>query len=223
MQRSSHPTTIEPVFGYSIVPQGRRQPLFWGRAAWGLSSIAFLVGYLCFFADRGHCQTTDTLPNSSDSTLTTKQANFDGKDMLASRTQQANTKPLEFRTVSFRGKIVWLNEALKERYGISTVPEAAQRSLAILTDDGSLLPILDDSRGRSFRTDQRLREMQVELFVRQYSGQPMLQIIRVYELRESQKYEVDYWCDVCAIIMFETGLCACCQDDNRLRKRLVEK
>jgi len=81
---------------------------------------------------------------------------------------------------------------------------------------------MEDTRGRSLRIDQRLREMDVELLVRRYEGPPMIQIIRVYERRNDRKYIVDYWCDVCAIVMFQSGPCDCCQAPNRLRKRPVD-
>ena len=228
MLRSSQPKTTKPEFCNSNMPR-RSSHTFSCQTAWRRHFMVFLIICLALLDDNCQGQSTSPPLNSPEPTTTTKQAVSDGKLTVSDKTTgasnslQSTPKPPEFRTASFRGKVVWLNEVLKERFGISTVPEAAQRSLAILTDDGSLLPILDDPRGRSFRTDPRLREMRVELFVRQYSAQPMLQIIRVYELLDGQKYEVDYWCDVCAIIMFETGPCACCQDDNRLRKRIVEK
>ncbi len=122
-----------------------------------------------------------------------------------------------------RGKVVWLAEALKAEFGISTVSEAAENSLAILTHDRQLVPIVENLRGRAFRKDKRLREMEVEILVRRYKRQPLVQILRLYQVQGDQRYEIDYWCDICAIVMYESGPCACCQDDNRLRKRLVEK
>jgi len=68
-----------------------------------------------------------------------------------------------------------------------------------------------------------LRGKDMQILARRYQQQPLIQILRVCEFDEGKRYEVDYWCDVCAIVMYETGPCACCQDDNRLRKRLVEK
>jgi hypothetical protein len=132
------------------------------------------------------------------------------------------TTPSRHRTESVRGRVVWLGDALKRQFGISMVPEAIERSLALQTTDGHVLPLLEDLRGRSFRTDERLREKPVELLVRRYERHPLLQVIRVYEVEGDQLFEVDYWCDVCSIVMFEQGVCACCQDDNRLRRRLVE-
>lgn len=126
-----------------------------------------------------------------------------------------------FRSEAVRGRVVWLATALKERFGISTVPEMAEQSLAIVTSDGQLLPLVENLRGRAFRKDERLRNTDMEIWVRRYDQQPLVQVLRVFELQEGQRYEVDYWCDVCAIPMYETGPCSCCQDHNRIRKRLV--
>ncbi len=129
----------------------------------------------------------------------------------------------EFQTELIRGKVLWTAAALQDQFGISTVPEAAENSLALLTAEGGLLPIVENVRGRAFRKDPRLRGKEMELLVRRYQQQPLVQVLRIYLLEDSKRYELDYWCDVCAIVMFETGPCSCCQDDNRLRKRLAEK
>jgi len=126
-----------------------------------------------------------------------------------------------YRTELIRGQVVWLADALKEEFDISTVPEAAKNSLAILTPDGRIHPIVENLRGRAFRKDDRLRGKEMEIRVRQYDRHPFVQVLRIYELSGDQRYEVDYWCDICAIVMFETGPCSCCQADNRLRKRPV--
>ena len=143
-------------------------------------------------------------------------------DTPAGETPEGEIQPTEFRTENVRGKVVWLGEALQEHFHISTVPESRQRALAIFTEQGELWPLVEDVRGRAFRKDERLRGKPMELVVRRSDKHPLLQIIRVYEFRDGKKYEVDYWCDVCAITMFEKGLCACCQDENRLRYRLVD-
>lgn len=136
--------------------------------------------------------------------------------------QKPEENPAEFRSESIRGRVVWLADALKEQFGISTVPEAGERTLAIFTDQGELIPLVEDLRGRAFRTDERLRDQPMEILVRRYRQHPMAQVLRVYQLEGEKRFEVDYWCDICAIVMFEKGPCSCCQDDNRLRKRLVE-
>ena len=134
----------------------------------------------------------------------------------------SDAKP-KFESELIRGQVVWLAAALKSEFGISTVPEVAENSLALLTNDGKLLPIVENLRGRAFRKDQRLREMEVEILARRYQDQPCIQILKLFQIDGQERFEVDYWCDVCAIVMFETGPCACCQDDNRLRKRPAAK
>lgn len=129
----------------------------------------------------------------------------------------------KFRTESLRGRVIWLADGLERQLGVKSVPEAKKRALALATDDGRVLPIAEDLRGRSFRTDDRLRNLHVELAVRRYKRSPVLQILKVYEVREDGKFLLDYWCDVCAIVMFEAGPCSCCQDANRLRKRRVDQ
>ena len=123
---------------------------------------------------------------------------------------------------TLRGRVVWLDQALSSDFEISTVPEFKQTVLALRTTKAELFPIVENIRGRAFRKDERLRDMDLELLVRQYRTQPFVQILKVYQIEAGKKYEIDYWCDICAIPMYETGPCACCQDHNRLRKRAVD-
>jgi hypothetical protein len=143
----------------------------------------------------------------------------------ASRTAEpapAVTKP-KYRTESLRGKVVWLADALNERYGIETDADAARAQVALDSDDGTLYPIVKDSRGRAFHLDERLRGVELELLVRRFDGSPLVQVVRVYSLKPEGKYELDYWCDVCAIPMYELKECECCQGPIRIRERLVEQ
>lgn len=145
----------------------------------------------------------------------------------ASISTAAEPKP-RYVTTTVRGRVVWMSEALARRFQVKTVPEAAQRVLALETADGQLLPLVEDIRGRSFRRDKRLRNIDVELLVRRYEGSPAVQVIRVFAFRKNGaikkegKYELDYWCEICAIAMFELKECACCQGPIELRWRHVE-
>ncbi len=133
------------------------------------------------------------------------------------------TKDHDYRKVAVQGRVAFLGDVLQRRFGVQTVREARERVLVLETTDGKLMPIVEDLRGRSFRKDPRLREMDVQLDARQYDGSQLLQVLRICEIKEERKFEVDYWCDVCAIVMFEDGPCDCCQDHNRLRKRPVDQ
>ncbi len=138
-----------------------------------------------------------------------------------SRLRAAEASAEKFTTESLRGRVVFTAEAMARRHGAKSVVEAAERGLALETPDGRLVPLLEDVRGRAFRADERLRHMNVELLVRRYPNTPVVQIVTLYEISADGKFEIDYWCDVCAIAMFELKTCECCQGDIELRRRRV--
>jgi hypothetical protein len=118
----------------------------------------------------------------------------------------------------FRGTVVLAQTALKKR-GIQVADE--MRDHAVLeTPDGKLIPIAADWRGRAFYQDKRLRNRKVELVGYQREGVPYLQILTVYMFDEKgQREEMDYWCDICSIPMYEIKDCECCQGPILLRYR----
>jgi hypothetical protein len=187
----------------SSIRGGRPQPQIPSRVPHGR---ALLVGLLASFALLRVASADDATPDASDATPSAA----------------ASAQPAPFEIAYLQGRVVWYGEALERRLGVKTVPEAAQRVLALETRDGRLIPLIEDLRTRAFRQDERLRQMDLELRVRRYQATPAVQVLTVYELRDGVKYEVDYWCDICAIPMYETGPCACCQQENRLRKRKVD-
>ncbi len=126
-----------------------------------------------------------------------------------------------FTLETVRGRVVWLSEAMARLHGAKSVSEATDRTLALETREGRLHPLLEDVRGRAFRVDERLRRMEVELLVRRYVHSPVLQVLGVAEITPRGKFEIDYWCDVCAIAMFELKYCECCQGETELRRRRV--
>jgi hypothetical protein len=127
-----------------------------------------------------------------------------------------------FELQTLRGRIVFEAEAIERRLGVRSVPEAKDRVLALETADGELVPLIEDVRGRAFRRDDRLRENEMELLVRRYKAVPAVQIIRVFEVAPDGRYEIDYWCDVCAIAMYELKDCECCQGPIELRRRKAD-
>ncbi len=144
-----------------------------------------------------------------------------GKRPAARETSPAPEKP-KYRTVSLRGKVVWTADAMKRLFGVETDADAAHNSVSLETDDGRLYPIVKDARGRGFWKDPRIRDIDMELMVRQYDGSPWIQVIRVFVFKEGKKYQMDYWCDICAIPMFELKDCECCQGPIRIRLRPVQ-
>lgn len=130
--------------------------------------------------------------------------------------------PATFTVETHRGRVVFLADAVEKQTGVPVVPEARDRVLALQTAKGELIPLLEDVRARAFRRDERLRKMEVELVVRHYAASPLVQIIGLAEIAKDGKFEIDYWCDICAIAMFEQKDCECCQEPNVLRRRKVE-
>ena len=126
-----------------------------------------------------------------------------------------------YTTESLRGRVVWMAEAMQRLHGVKSAPEARQRILALQTSAGELHPLLEDVRGRAFRVDERLRKMDVELLVRRYRHTPLVQVIGVYEIDGQARFEIDYWCSICAIAMYELKACECCQGEIELRRRPV--
>lgn len=122
--------------------------------------------------------------------------------------------------VTVRGRVVWTAEALNRRFGANTVPEARHYGLALETPAGELYTLVEDVRGRAFRRDKRLREFRdVELYARKYPGSQIIQVIRAFTYRQEKRWEIDYWCEICAIAMYELKACDCCQGPIELRLR----
>jgi len=140
---------------------------------------------------------------------------------VAAHVVRADDK-LSFTTETLRGHVVFLAEAFEKQTGVRSVPEAKERILALQTASGELIPLLEDVRARAFRRDQRLRDMDLELTVRRYRHVPTVQILRVLEVTKDGRYEIDYWCDICSIVLFENIECECCQGPVELRRRKVD-
>ena len=128
----------------------------------------------------------------------------------------------EFKVEQLVGQVVWLAEAQRDALGIQSVPEAAERVLALKTDRGQLVPLVEDVRGRAFRRDSRLRGVRLELTVRRRQESAFVQVIGVVGFDGDQRVEIDYWCEVCAIAMYELKDCECCQGPIELRRRPVK-
>ena len=141
------------------------------------------------------------------------EANSDSKPAV-----EKSTKKPEPRKELFAGKVVLLQDALKKR-DIEVADE--MKSQAVLeTKTGELIPIAADWRGRAFFQDQKLRDRPVEIVGYRRPGVPYLQALVVYFFdKKGKREEFDYWCDICAIPMYEIKDCECCQGPSRHRYR----
>lgn len=188
--------------------------------------VALIVLALFALTQRGDVEPVDAAPPAAPEIQkgADKQTTGDTPDDAAKPATSPKPKAEpKHTTESLRGRIVWLGEALKERYGIESDDDAAHSQIALATTDGRLVPLVKDNRGRGFWIDPRLRDFDLELTVRRFEGSPVVQVVRVYSIREGRAYELDYWCDTCSIPMYELKDCECCQGPTRFRERLVDK
>ena len=119
--------------------------------------------------------------------------------------------PIPEQRISLRGRVTWAQSFLEERLRIK-LDNDSPKFLVLITKDGKIFPLLKDARGRAFYQDKRLREREVELNLRTWTGIPFVKVLNVYTIKKGTRYHVDYWCDVCAIRTFDIQLCPCCQD-----------
>ena len=126
-------------------------------------------------------------------------------------------------TDALRGRVVFLADALERLHGVKSVAAARENTLVLETPAGKLYPLVEDKRGHAFRLDERLMGKSMELFVRRRDDVPAIQVIRVYTVEEDERFQIDYWCDICAIEMYELKPCDCCQGPIRLRKRKLDE
>ena len=145
------------------------------------------------------------------------QADDAAKTLTPAAPSKSSAKqPIEKKL--FAGKVVLLPQALKRR-GI-TVAEEMKNQVVLEATDGEVIPIAADWRGRAFFQDKRLRDRKVELVAFRRKGLPYLQILVVYIFdKKGQRLEVDYYCDICEIALYEIKPCECCQDPLHIRFR----
>ncbi len=147
----------------------------------------------------------------------TKPASGAAATPSGSATQEAEgSSPAAAPRQLFSGKVVLLTDALKRR-GVKAFPEMKDQ-VVLETETGELIPIVSDWRGRALFQDDRLQNRKVELIGRRQPGVPYLQVLMIFLFDEKgERQYMDYWCDICAIPMYEIKPCDCCQADIRLR------
>lgn len=126
------------------------------------------------------------------------------------------TQPPAVAKHRYTGRVVRLSEALSARE--LRAANEMEAHVVLELADGTLLPILADWRGRAFYQDERLRNRPVTLIANRRSDVGYLQPLMVFTYDDQSRPQfTDYWCDVCAIPMYEIKPCECCQGDIRLR------
>lgn len=121
-------------------------------------------------------------------------------------------------TVTLRGKVVLLTAALKAR-GLEADSEPIQTQVALVTEDGTIVPLLSDDASRAFFLDKRLRDRDAEIVGRRFAGVPYLQSVTVKVLEDGRLQTPEYYCEICAISVRYPKICPCCQGEMILRMK----
>ena len=122
-----------------------------------------------------------------------------------------------FQTSDFDGQVVPLAKVL-EKQGAKLDPDAAPHWMALVTDDGKVIPLVKDDGSRMFFKDARLLDRPMRLTGRLVGDSPLLQVTNVHSYLKGQLQDVYYWCDICAIRRSELQKCDCCGDIMVLRE-----
>jgi hypothetical protein len=176
-----------------------------------------VCGALCALARSGDPQKNP--PGAGDQSAAPKPA----APAAPAAPAEGGSKPADTEGDAVRtllsGKVVLLADALKQR-GIKSYDDEIKGQVVLVTQTGEWAPIVPDWRGRALYQDERLRDRPVDLIVNRRPGVPWVQVLSIYTFDEKGVRNLtDYWCDICAIPMYEIKECECCQGPIRLRFR----
>ncbi len=122
-----------------------------------------------------------------------------------------------FKTEFYNGKVVPLADTLTKQ-GAKLDTDAAPFWLALVTDNGTVYPLVKDAGARMFFKDRRLLNRPMRLTGRLVPGSTLLQVVNVHSYLNGKLHDVYYWCDICAIRGFEAGICDCCGGEMDFRE-----
>ena len=132
----------------------------------------------------------------------------------------ASPPPRTFETVTVRGKVLKLAEAIKERK-LAPAPdsEPIAKQVVILGEDGTITPLLSDETSRALFVDSRLRNRNAQIVGRRFTGLPYLQVVTIEVESEGRLRTPEYFCEVCTISVRYPQICPCCQGPMELQMK----
>ena len=131
---------------------------------------------------------------------------------LLSVTIAMTAPPPSPETVTVRGKVLMLADALKSR-GLALAPdsEPIAKQVVILSEDGTITPLLSDETSRALFVDARLRNRKAQIGARRFAGLPYLQVVTIEVESEGRLRTPEYFCEICTISVRYPQICPCCQ------------
>ncbi|WP_250846886.1 hypothetical protein [Aquisphaera insulae] len=126
----------------------------------------------------------------------------------------------EHQDVVLRGKVLPLATALRQaRADLRFDAGPVEKQVALVGNDGELLPLLSDEASRALFLDERLRDRPVEIKGRRLRGLPYLQVVS-FKVEEGGRLRTpEYYCIICSIRVRFPQTCPCCQGEMELRMK----
>jgi hypothetical protein len=133
---------------------------------------------------------------------------------------QSTPPPKAFESVTLRGKVLMLADALKARgLELAPDPEPIAKQVVIVGKDGTMTPLLSDETSRALFLDERLRNRDARIVGRRFTGVPYLQVVTIEVESEGRLRTPEYFCEVCTISVRYPQICPCCQGAMELQMK----
>lgn len=100
-----------------------------------------------------------------------------------------------------------------------TGAKPGDRGLALVADDGTAHPLVEDGGSKMLFLDSQLRDRPVRLTALLVPGTKDLQVVCVQTVKDGTVSDVDYWCETCQISILHPGTCFCCGEETERRER----
>jgi hypothetical protein len=124
------------------------------------------------------------------------------------------------KEVVLRGKVVTLGAAIDAvKLGVRVDSEPIAKQVVLLSDDGTVTPLLSDEASRALFLDQRLRNRPAELRGKRFSAVPYLQVLTFKVEQDGRLRTPEYYCNICTISVRFPQVCPCCQGPMELRMK----
>jgi hypothetical protein len=124
----------------------------------------------------------------------------------------ASPDPPPREAVELRGRAVCV-DAAGHRQACGRDPER----FALESADGALHPFAPEDVLAAIFKDARVRDRDLAIRARPRAD-GVLEIVKVYSVKQGKLHDVHYYCEVCAITAYAPGPCPCCRREMELRE-----
>ena len=122
------------------------------------------------------------------------------------------------KAARLRGRIVCLTEELVSEHQVTPACATRGHVYALKTGDGKLHPLLPTESAAAVWLDERYRQLDLQIVARRFPNTEFIEVIKYQTWRNDKPFDLDYFCIVCNISVYQPGPCECCQDPVEYRE-----